>query len=502
MAKDSAKPVGSYEVENTGGIMSGFLADEDDFDRRSLLRLGTWGVASVGAVIVAVLANQSSIGMRREQVAAIDLARQSQQIQSVAKESQNETRRLASAIDTLNGDRDRLYSRVSVVEQGLDAVTGSIARQNTATAPPPAAAASAAPSPATTAELPSVPQNPTPVVAPVTTTVAAVADKPKADGKPPAAAPAMVASIAPSASPPPAANPPTANLPAATPAPFMASKSMMAPPDAAASKLIEPAVPEKPAIAASAPDVMASVTAKDGMAKDSPAKIMPAKDMPAKDGAAPAASPTPPSNVAVQRTEFAVDVGGANSVGGLRALWRGLLKSKSNAPLAALHPIIVVKESSTGLGMQLRLVAGPLGDAAAAAKICAAMIENQRTCETTVFDGQRLAMKTEDPSDSAKLGSAKPSSDKPSSDKSNADKASSDKPVSEKPGAEKPDSGKAASVEPEAVKHTADNPVLMRSGSGKQYAYRRHTIRRVVTEEPPKKPESTTSTISSFFSRR
>ena len=98
----------------------------------------------------------------------------------------------------------------------------------------------------------------------------------------------------------------------------------------------------------------------------------------------------------VQRTEFGVDVGGANSVGGLRALWRGLLKTRANAPLAALRPIIVIKESSTGLGMQLRLVAGPLTDAAAAAKICAAMIANERPCETTVFDGQRLAMNGND----------------------------------------------------------------------------------------------------------
>ncbi len=98
----------------------------------------------------------------------------------------------------------------------------------------------------------------------------------------------------------------------------------------------------------------------------------------------------------MQRTEFGVDVGGANSVAGLRALWRGLLKSRSNAALAALRPIIVVKEANTGLGMQLRLVAGPLSDAAAAAKICAAMVENQRTCETTVFDGQRLAMQADE----------------------------------------------------------------------------------------------------------
>ncbi len=133
------------------------------------------------------------------------------------------------------------------------------------------------------------------------------------------------------------------------------------------------------------------------------------------------ASEAATSSLAVQRTEFGVDVGGANSLNGLRALWRGLLKSKSTASLTTLRPIIVVKESSTGLGMQLRLVAGPLmkdsntglgmqlrlvagplSDAAAAAKICAALIENQRTCETAVFDGQRLAMKAGEPAASVK----------------------------------------------------------------------------------------------------
>ena len=117
-----------FDTENTGGFLSGLLADEDHFDRRALWRLGSWGVATVGAVIVAVLAGQSSIGLHREQMASGDLARQ-QQIQSVAKESQNEARRLASAIETLNSDRDRLYARVTVLEQGLDSVTGAIARQ-------------------------------------------------------------------------------------------------------------------------------------------------------------------------------------------------------------------------------------------------------------------------------------------------------------------------------------------------------------------------------------
>ena len=93
-----------------------------------------------------------------------------------------------------------------------------------------------------------------------------------------------------------------------------------------------------------------------------------------------------------------VDVGSANSMAGLRALWRGLLKSRANAPLAELRPIIVIREGSGGLGMQLRLVAGPLRDAAAAAKICAAMTENKRSCDTAIFDGQRLSMDANEPS--------------------------------------------------------------------------------------------------------
>jgi hypothetical protein len=45
----------------------------------------------------------------------------------------------------------------------------------------------------------------------------------------------------------------------------------------------------------------------------------------------------------------------------------------------------------------LRLIAGPLGDAATAARICAALTESRRACETAVFDGQRLAMKADEP---------------------------------------------------------------------------------------------------------
>src|ERR1700735_2310814 len=140
MAKDSDRLRGGFDVGETGGALSGLLAEEDELDRRSLWRLGTWAAVSVGAVVVALIANQSSIGMRHEQTASADLLKQAQQLQLTARESQNETRRLASAVDTLNSDRDRLYSRVAVIEQGLDSVTGAIARQGPAASSPQAGA--------------------------------------------------------------------------------------------------------------------------------------------------------------------------------------------------------------------------------------------------------------------------------------------------------------------------------------------------------------------------
>lgn len=470
MAKDSDKRAGSLKKPDTGGVLTAFLAEEDHLDRRALLRLGTWGVASVGAVIIAVLANQSTMKLRHDEAAAMDLARQSQQIQSVAKESQNETRRLASAIDTLNSDRDRLYARVTVLEQGLDSVTGSIARQNAAAASP--AVAPAAPTPAPPPR--PVAQSPAPVTAPVATMAPAAApEKPQANAKTPEPAATTVAAAAPSA-PSNAQQLANAQQPANTsgntPAPqptsasLMASKSMMGPPDPAAPKLIEPKpvepqVPAKAAVATPAPAPVPMVVAS--------APPDEKKTSEAAKKTSDTAQPALPQ-IAVKRTEFGVDVGGANSVGGLRALWRGLLKSRSNAPLAALQPIIVIKEGNNGLGMQLRLVAGPLSDAAAAARICAAITEHERPCETTVFDGQRLALTAEDASASVEAGSAKS------------------------------DPSKSESIKPDAGKPTVTKPV-----SGRQYYHHRTYPKKPAPEAeapPPPKPEPTT--LSSFFSRR
>ncbi|HKU05085.1 MAG TPA: hypothetical protein VJR30_03365 [Bradyrhizobium sp.] len=351
MAKNSDH-LADLEAEDTGGLFSTLLADENDFDRRrTLWRVASWGVVTVAAVAGAVMANQSSLGWRRDQAATADLVQQANRLQTVARESQNEARRLASAVETLNNDRDRLYTRVTMLEQGLDSVTGAIARQNASPAAPPVPDAQAAAQPAA------------PAVVPVATKQVAQPEK---------------ITAAASAEPPPASTAAVKEVPikpAAMPAtPLVESKSMMAPPDPAAGKLFEPSKPAGSVTAEAIPIIVAATPFNERAEQD----------------AADAALPK------VQRTEFGVDVGGANSIAGLRALWKGLLKSRSNAPLAALQPIIVIREGTGGRGMQLRLVAGPLSDAAAAAKLCAAMTESDRDCETAVYDGQRLTFKGDD----------------------------------------------------------------------------------------------------------
>jgi hypothetical protein len=367
MAKDSDPLADAFGTKETGGLFSGLVAEESSYDRGMMWRLGAWSVAAVGAVVIAVLANQAQLGWRRDQVASADLARQADRLQMLTKESQNEARRLASAIETLNTDRDRLYSRVTVLEQGLDTVTGAIAKQTTTT-PPQASVAKPQ-------DAPTLVGPPAPSIAPVASTPAPVSDKPRTE----AAKDSSKDSAKEPSSPPPqsaAAASLVSHGPLTTSAlpmlPLVPSKSIMAPPDPAASKLIQPEATEKAAEKkpepTPAPTEVAAVAAKPPEAAESEAPA-----------------------IAVQQTRFAIDLGGANSVDGLRALWRGL--SKSNPEIAALRPIIMIKEGNTGLGMQLRLGAGPLINAAAAAKLCAGLAENDRHCETTVFDGQRLAMR-------------------------------------------------------------------------------------------------------------
>jgi hypothetical protein len=238
----------------------------------------------------------------------------------------------------------------------------------------------------------------------------------------------------------------------------MASKSMMAPPDPAAGNLIEPAAPPKPPASAPMPEVAA---------------VAPEIS---EEGGFGSASTRP--ELAVKRTEFGVDVGGANSIPGLRAMWRGLLKSRSNAALTTLRPIIVIKENNNGLGMQLRLVAGPIRDAAAAAKICASLTVNEQNCTTAVFEGQRLAMNADEP--------AKTDGNKTDTNKSDGNKTESNKTDTDKADANTSDANSAKSSK-------------RASAASRPSFHRRFAAKHSPPKEEAPKPEP--STLSLIFGR-
>lgn len=334
----------SFSAEPQSGWLTGFLADEDKGTRRLMWRLGSWGFAAVGAVTLAVLASQYELQLRHDQLAASEaLGRQGKQLQQLTREAQAENRRLSQAIDTLNSDRDRLFARVTSVEKGLETATGSI---NTRQPLPPI-----------------TPREPAPQIAapitqlapaPAATSASTLADLPSMPTKPlDTAAPDAVAKTA-------------------------------AEPQAGAAAAVESAAP-KPEVPATSEAAASPVTDSQSAApkalETAPPALLVATVAPSAEVATP-----------VARTEFGVDLGTANSIDGLRALWRG--QSKTPA-LNGLRPIIVVRERNNGLGMQLRLVAGPLTDAAAAARICATLAESKRACETSVFDGQRLALQND-----------------------------------------------------------------------------------------------------------
>ncbi|GLH75419.1 hypothetical protein SSBR45G_03270 [Bradyrhizobium sp. SSBR45G] len=381
MARDSHKSAGVNGAEKTGGTLSGLFADENELDRRAMWRLGWWGAGAVGAIGLAIFTNQAAQGWRKDRISAADLSRQAQLLQSLAKETQGEARQLGAAIETLNTDRDQLYRRVTILEQNVELVTGALAKQSSQSAANPPAGNKPAPAPQIAAVESQTPQ-PAPAVSPAPTPLPAF-------GNLSPFMPVPGAAVGPNAGPSGAAAPPAVVGASPDKTRPEAAKGLSvaisggASPSPAAGSSPTPPPPAGAAVAtgyrAAAAEPMAKPADSDRLAKADPADTSLAKGGDTADAV-----------TAIQKTEFAIDLGGANSVPGLRALWRGL--AKSNPELAALRPIIMVKEGRNGPGMQLRLGAGPLTDAAAAARICAALAETQRACETTVYDGQRLAV--------------------------------------------------------------------------------------------------------------
>jgi hypothetical protein len=90
------------------------------------------------------------------------------------------------------------------------------------------------------------------------------------------------------------------------------------------------------------------------------------------------------------RAEFGVDLGGGANFDALRALWASV-KGKHAGLVEGLRPVVAIREGSRPAEMELRLVAGPLINAGAAARLCNLLAMAGLVCQPALFDGQRLA---------------------------------------------------------------------------------------------------------------
>ena len=125
---------------------------------------------------------------------------------------------------------------------------------------------------------------------------------------------------------------------------------------------------------------------------NAPASIWPNVPVPRPAPATPQTQSATPPDPALTKTEFGIDLGGASAVEGLRALWAAV-RGKHGGLLDGLRPVVMIRESTRPGGVELRLVVGPIANAATAARICAALAAAGAACQPAVFDGQRLALR-------------------------------------------------------------------------------------------------------------
>jgi hypothetical protein len=103
-----------------------------------------------------------------------------------------------------------------------------------------------------------------------------------------------------------------------------------------------------------------------------------------------AVTPEPAPPTTPSRSEFGIDLGASTTVEGLRVLWTNA-KSRYGGLLEGLRPVMLVRDHARPGGVELRLIAGPVTNAAAAARLCNSMIG--AVCQPAVYEGQRLALR-------------------------------------------------------------------------------------------------------------
>lgn len=327
-------------------------------------------------------------------------------IQRSSSQSEFEIARLNDAIRTLAAERDRLSARVETLEQSVGDITASINNaKKPEVKPEPKIEAKAElqpEAPAVAEKIAAVEPREAAPVNPI------VAEKPKAEPE----APAQVSEQKPEparaaekteAPTPPAPREPAGRTPAqhqtnagTTQNPFFtAMNSFMnreekpSPRTTTRAYRVErtsqtPTVASKPARKTKAEPPLPPPAPPRPEANNGPAtqvaQIMPNQAM----KAAPQGDIT-----GATQTQFGIDLGGETSLDGLRARWTAL-QGKHGQALSGLRPLVRVREGSRPGTVELHLVAGPVANAATAARVCASLQSTGIACRASEYDGQRL----------------------------------------------------------------------------------------------------------------
>ncbi len=357
-----------------GSRSATILADDDEkFDTRAIIRLAAWGVCALVSVVLAVFAATTDIGGKRINAALAAITSPPGEFASVATAqllartvaAEREARRAAETAIAIGADRERMATRINVLERDLGDVHVSAARALTVAAEGKAAASTMLSSAQLSISSPGFlmqPRSPGSswtAVAPTPAPVVAAAE--------PVAAPpqrlSVTASPASIAPPAPAPPPPEPVAVASAPPP-----PRLAPPPAAPANLAPPTVaatPAPPVPVPAAPKVDEHAALATG--------AIGATDAPA--------SP---------KVEFGVDLGPALTVGRLRSRWSKLAVERPDLT-KGLRPLVSIRDTGPGKPVEIRLVVGPLANVNLATDFCGALAP-QYLCRPAVFDGQRLTV--------------------------------------------------------------------------------------------------------------
>jgi len=331
------------------------LIQTKPFDLRALLRLATWGCVAATALMLAVLS--ASMATKHQALApsttALQVPAATVQLTTRQTEPDKAPHQLSEAVSGLTADRDRLVARIASLERNLEDVTGSIKQQ---AAPPASVSAQTSMHAPTTA--------PAPASVPARESMPAQASAPASGA---AAAPRPIPTLAPTATAP----TPSSPAPPAPRSQVQPEKEKVTPAAATAPPAATPPPTPPPGAIAASPSAPAAPPA----AAPPPTRVA---NLPE------ASDPEGKSRI----VDFGLDIGGATTFDGLRALWNSVRNNTADL-FDDLHPMVAVRENKSR-AVDLRLVVGPIGSSEAATQMCATLLAARRFCQMTIFEGQPL----------------------------------------------------------------------------------------------------------------